>query len=163
MLKKLAAFPPRLDELYKRMIQQMSDSDDADTCRCVLASTAVLYRPVTIPELIALMQPLENLVNNLESVQEIVSLCRSFLTLRNDTVYFVHQSAKDFLLRKAYREIFPRGADEIHQVIFTRSLPILSSILRRDMFSLKEPGLPIKSISLPNPDPLGATRYSCVY
>jgi hypothetical protein len=51
VLKKLAVFPPGLDGLYKQMMQQMSESDDADTCRCVLASTAILYQPVTISEL----------------------------------------------------------------------------------------------------------------
>ena len=56
----------------------------------MLALAAILYRPVTIPELIALVQPLEDLADDLELVREIVSLCGSFLTLREDTVYFVH-------------------------------------------------------------------------
>lgn len=33
VLKKLAVFPPGLDDLYRRMMQQMSESDDADICR----------------------------------------------------------------------------------------------------------------------------------
>jgi archaellum biogenesis ATPase FlaH len=43
VLKKLALFPPGLDPLYKRMMHQMSESDDAEICCCVLALTAVLY------------------------------------------------------------------------------------------------------------------------
>jgi hypothetical protein len=82
-------FPPRLDNLYKQMMQQISESDDANTCRRVLASTAILYQPVTISELVALIEQLKDL-DNLESVQEIVSFCRSFLTLQEDIVYFVH-------------------------------------------------------------------------
>jgi hypothetical protein len=89
VLRKLAVFSPGLDDLYTRMMQQMSESDNADTCRCVLASTAILYRPVTIIELVALVEQLKDL-DNLESVREIVSFCGSFLTLREDTVYFVH-------------------------------------------------------------------------
>jgi hypothetical protein len=49
VLKKLALFPPGLDDLYKQMMLQMSKSADAEICRCVLASIAVLYRPITIP------------------------------------------------------------------------------------------------------------------
>jgi hypothetical protein len=94
VLKKLALFPPGLDALYTRMMQQMSQCDDAETCRCVLASMAVMYRPVTIRELVALVEQLDDVADN---VREIISLCGSFLTLRDDTIYFVHQSAKDFI------------------------------------------------------------------
>ncbi|KAF2818274.1 NACHT-domain-containing protein [Ophiobolus disseminans] len=78
VLKKLASFPPGLDALYKQMMDQMSKSDDAETCRSVLAAAAVLYRPVTCSELVALVEQLESVSDD---VQEIVSLCGSFLTL----------------------------------------------------------------------------------
>jgi hypothetical protein len=87
VLKKLAVFPPRLDNLYKRMMQQMSELDDADTCCCVLASAAVLYRPVTIRELVILVEQLKDVGSD---VREIIDLCRLFLTVRDDIVYFVH-------------------------------------------------------------------------
>jgi hypothetical protein len=158
--KKLALFPPGLDALYQQMMQQMSESDDAETCRCVLALTAVLYRPVTIRELVALVEQLEDICDD---VQEIISLCGSFLTLREDTVYFVHQSAKDFLFTKASDEIFLNGAEEIHQVIFLRSLSILSRTLHRDMYGLEALGIPIENVTQPDPDPLAESRYPCVY
>jgi hypothetical protein len=158
--KKLALFPPGLDDLYKQMMQQMNESDDADTCRCVLASTAVLYRPVTISELVALVEQLEDVSDD---VREIVSLCGSFLTLRRDTVYFVHQSAKDFLFTKASDELFPNGVEAAHRVIFFRSLETLSGTLHRDMYGLKAPGTPVENADLPQPDPLAASRYLCIY
>ncbi|KAH7089950.1 WD40-repeat-containing domain protein [Paraphoma chrysanthemicola] len=160
VLRKLGFFPPRLDSLYKRMIHQMGESDDAEICRCVLASTAVLYRPVTIAELVALVEHLEDVSDD---VREIVSLCGSFLTLRDDTVYFVHQSAKDFLLTKAVDKIFPDGTEDAHQIVFSKSLAILSGTLRRDMYSLGALGFPIDDVEPPRPDPLAASRYSCVY
>ncbi|OAG12146.1 HET-domain-containing protein [Paraphaeosphaeria sporulosa] len=156
VLKKLAVFPPGLDDLYKRMMQQMSESDDADTCRCVLASTAVLYRPVTIHELVALIEQPEDVSNDM---REIIDLCGSFLTVREDTVYFVHQSAKDFLLVKASNEVFPNGMEEIHRAIFSTSLAHLSSILHRDMYSLKALGSAVKNVKPPHPDPLAASHY----
>jgi hypothetical protein len=163
VLKKLALFPPGLDALYKRMMQQISESDSAEICQRVLASTAALYRPVTIPELVALVEPLEDFTDDLESVREIISLCGSFLTLREDTVYFVHQSAKDFLFAKAFNEVFPDGIEDAHRVIFSRALAIMSRALHRDMYSLKALGFPVENVKPPDPDPLAASRYPCVY
>jgi hypothetical protein len=163
VLKKLALFPPGLDSLYKRMMDQISESNGAEICPQVLASTAILYRPVTISELVALVEQLEDLVDDLESVREIIGLCGSFLTLREDTVYFVHQSAKDFLFAKAYDEAFPDGIEDVHRAIFSRSLAILSRTLRRDMYSLEAPGYPIENVKLPEVDPLAVSRYPCIY
>jgi hypothetical protein len=160
VLKKLAVFPPGLDDLYKRMMQQMSESDDADTCRCVLASAAVLYRPVTICELITLVEQLKDVSSD---VREVIDLCGSFLAVREDTVYFVHQSAKDFLFAKASNEVFPNGAEEIHRAIFSTSLAHLSRTLHRDMYSLKAPGSAMENVKPPHPDPLAASRYPCIY
>jgi hypothetical protein len=81
MLKKLALFPPKLDALYKQIILKISKSDNTKTCHCVLATTAVLYQPVTISKLITLIKQLRKLINDLESVQKIISLYESFLTL----------------------------------------------------------------------------------
>jgi len=43
----------------------------------------------------------DDIPDNLESLEEIIKVCGSFLTLRKQIVYFVYQSAKDFLLGKA--------------------------------------------------------------
>jgi hypothetical protein len=141
-------------------MQQINKSDNADTCRYVLASAAVLYQPVTIPELVALVKQLKDVVNN---VREIINLCRSFLTVREDTVYFVHQSAKDFLFAKARKKVFPNSEEEVHRAIFSTSLAHLSRTLHRDMYSLIAPGSAIEHVKLPCPDPLAASRYPCVY
>ena len=52
--------------------------------------------PLVLEELTTLIEPLEELENP-DSVQEIVSSCASFLTIRENTVYFIHHSAKDFI------------------------------------------------------------------
>lgn len=160
--KKLTTFPPGLDSLYKRMLLQISESEDAEICRQVLASVAILYRPVTVLELTALVEQLNDLADDLESVREIISLCGSFLTLRNDTVYFVHQSAKDFLLTKGFHEIFPHGREAIHQAIFSRSVATLTRVLRRDMCQLKALGMSIEDVRVPLA-PLAASHYACVH
>jgi hypothetical protein len=161
-LKKLDSFPPGLDALYEQMMQQIRVSDDAELCKQVLALDALVYRPITLEELVALAKPLGEVVDETD-LREIIGLCGSFLTLREDTIYFVHQSAKDFLFAKAYDEAFPDGSKAIHQAIFLRSLAILSKTLHRDMYSLEAPGYPIKNVELPKTDPLAVLRYLCVY
>jgi hypothetical protein len=163
VLRKLALFPPGLDSLYERMMDQISHSDNAEICLQVLASTSVLYRPVTIPELIVLAEQLADFIDDIESVRKIVSFCGSFLTLREDTVYFVHQSAKDFLFAKGLDKVFPHGTGDAHRVIFLKSLAILTRTLHRDMYRLKALGSPVENVKPPDTDPLAVSRYPCVY
>ncbi|KAF2624043.1 HET-domain-containing protein [Macroventuria anomochaeta] len=161
-LKKLHSFPPGLNALYERMMQQISMSDDAALCKQVLALTALMYRPITLEELVALAEPLEDIADEVE-VREIIDLCGSFLTLREATVYFVHQSAQDFLFTKASNHVFPKGPEAVHRAILSRSLVLLSRTLHRDMYSLEAPGVPIDDVQPPEPDPLATSRYPCVY
>lgn len=163
VLTKLNAFPPGLDTLYERMMQQISDSDDADLHTQILGLVAVVYRPITIKELASLAELLEHMADDIESIREIISLCDSFLTLRENTVYFVHQSAKDFLLAGASSTVFPSGKEEAHYFIFSRSLQAMSRTLRRDVYGLRALGYPTERVEQPDPDPLAASRYSCIY
>jgi hypothetical protein len=162
-LAKLDAFPPGLDSLYQRMMEQICHSEEADLCRQILASTAVVYRPITLKELTSLVEILEDTAVDLESLQEIISLCGSFLTVREGIIYFVHQSAQDYLFAKAVHEIFPSGIGEAHYVIFSRSLQVMAKTLRRDMYNLHAWGYPIERVETPDPDPLELSRYSCIY
>ncbi|KAK6591463.1 vegetative incompatibility protein het-e-1, partial [Botrytis cinerea] len=54
-LQKLAAFPPGLDALYRRMLDQITDSEDAELYISILAVVSAVYRPVTLDELVALV------------------------------------------------------------------------------------------------------------
>jgi hypothetical protein len=42
-------------------------------------------------------------------------------------------------------------------------LEVLSSTLRRDIYSLRVPGFPIQQVTPPDPDPLASNRYSCIF
>ncbi|USP77485.1 hypothetical protein yc1106_04759 [Curvularia clavata] len=163
VLKKLAHFPPGLDSLYRRMLLQIRQSESAEICLGVLAVTCILYRPVTVTELVALAEQIAGFDEDLESVREIIGLCGSFLTLRGDTVYFVHQSAKDFLFEKSLNEVFPQGLRSLHRDIFMKSLTLLHKVLCRDMYSLEKPGYRVEDVIPPSPDPLALSRYPCVY
>jgi hypothetical protein len=163
VLAKLKAFPPGLDALYDQMMQHIRISEDADLCKHILALVTAVYRPITLDELACLSEKLEDVVDDLDSVRYIVGLCGSFLTIRGSTVYFVHQSAKDFLSSKAISELFPSGTKDVHYAIFSRSLQVMSKTLRRNMYSLNTLGYPSDQVEEPNPDPLATLRYSCIY
>jgi hypothetical protein len=75
----------------------------------------------------------------------------------------VHQSAQDFLLKKAPDDVFPDSIEATHQVMFSRSLVILSKTLQRDMYGLEAPGLSIDDIEPLTPGPLAESRYQCIY
>ncbi|KAK4656413.1 NACHT and WD40-domain containing NOD-like receptor 1 [Podospora pseudocomata] len=160
-LSRLQSFPPGLDSLYGRMIEHIRDSEDADLCKEVLAIASVVYRPVTLDELKVLAESLEDI--DPDDLKDIIGSCGSFLTLRESVVYFVHQSAKDYLLSKASCHILPSGTAHQHHTLFSRSLAALSEALRRDIYGLSTPGFSIDQVSLPNPDPLSWIRYSCIY
>ncbi|KAM7183190.1 NACHT domain containing protein [Rhypophila sp. PSN 637] len=170
-LEKLRAFPPGLDSLYARMKEDISHSEDADLCRQILAVTAIVRRPIHLRELTRLVALPDDISNDLESLSELIGLCGSFLTLRDQIIYFIHQSAKDFLSgkpthhasREAYNWVFPHGTTSVNRTIYSRSLDTMSRELHRDMYKLCRPGFSISEVKVPNPDPLATVRYSCVY
>jgi hypothetical protein len=161
--KRLTAFPPGLDALYRRMMDQICNSEDAELCKRILAVVSAVFRPVTLDELESFVDMPDGVSGNYEDLAEIIGLCGSFLTLRERTISFVHQSAKDFLLEKASKEIFPSGIEDIHYTIFSQSLRVMSRTLRRNVYRLGAPGFPIDQVEQLDPDPLAAARYSCVY
>ena len=90
--KKLQMFPPGLDALYRQMVDQIEASEESDLVKQILNVLSVVYRPLTLDELVSLVGPLDNLSNNYEALVEIIGFCGSFVTLRNHTISFVHQS-----------------------------------------------------------------------
>ncbi|KAF2007834.1 WD40 repeat-like protein [Amniculicola lignicola CBS 123094] len=163
VMGKLKTFPPGLDELYERMMKQISTLDGAELSKQILAVAATVYRPITLKELATFVGQIEDEASDPDII-ELVGYCGSFLTLRGNTVYFVHQSAKDFICAKASHEIFPAGCEKIHGVLLSRSLQVMSSAaLHRDMYDLRRPGCFIEEVKLPDSDPLAALRYTCTY
>jgi hypothetical protein len=98
-----------------------------------------------------------------EALAEIIGYCRSFLTIRERTIFFVHQSAKDFLIENAPQDSRLFRAQDVHNSIFSRSLQAMSQTLKRDVYNLGAPGTSIDKVKPPFPDPLAAVRYSCLY
>ncbi|KAI0446743.1 beta transducin-like protein HET-D2Y [Xylaria telfairii] len=161
----LESFPAGLSPLYKRMLREVDATHDKIFCKRILAITLVAFQPLTLNEVRALDKSLRDAVEDIDDMEELVANCGSFLTIRAHTIYFVHQSAKEFLLKdvEASHQIFPSGEQREHLDVFAQSLHILSPVLRRDIYGLKNPGISIRQITRPNPDPLIEARYSCIY
>jgi hypothetical protein len=153
-------FPPGLDSLYQRMMDQLSHSDEVDLCRRILAVASTVYHPLSQQELASYIDLPDGVAEDDEFWREIIGLCGSFLYLQQQTIHFVHQSAKDFL--SVDTSLFPSGMTEVHYSIFSQSL-LLMSALRRNIYDLPYPGFPIDHVQQPKPDPLAAIRYACIY
>lgn len=163
VLKKINETPQQLDDLYRLMLKQVVElDDDAETCRQILATTLVTFRPLTTIELASLVDSLEEFLDDIETLEEIISLCGSFLTIRQDTVYFVHQSAKDYLLDRGADRVFASTEADIHYKIVCKSLLCMSGILRKNIYNITEWDCHIDWVERPDPDPLSSIQYACV-
>ncbi|KAL2884643.1 Vegetative incompatibility protein HET-E-1 [Ceratocystis lukuohia] len=161
-LEQLKTFPPGLGPLYGQMLQHIDQSKDAKLCKRILAMALVSYRSLALEELHALVKEAGFL--NGEEIETVISLCGSFLAIHGTTIYFVHQSAKDYLLTEAHSKILPsRGIPHQHHIMFERSLGLLRRKLKRDIYSLNSPGYPINKVSTPKRDPLAPIQYSCMF
>lgn len=153
-------FPSGLDSLYDRMMDQAIESEEPKE---VLATMSIAHRPLSLTELPYLVKSLGGVAGDFESLEDIIKSCGSFLTLQEGVVFFVHQSAKEYILQNAADRIFnPRIEDEQRNICST-SLHILSETLQENMYSLDDWGIPPEKAKRPNPDPLAAVRYSCIY
>ncbi|KAK4140202.1 putative HET containing-domain vegetative incompatibility protein [Dichotomopilus funicola] len=156
--------PLGLLPLYDRMMGGISKfaSNYRDSCLAVLSVATLAYRPLHILEL----QTLAGLKYQTADVERIVDMCGSFLTLVDNHVYPIHQSAKDYLVSDtAVDKIFPSGKHAVQRIIVDRSIAAMQKILRRDVYQLVHPGALTRNMEAqrPTPDPLLGVGYSCTY
>ena len=167
IIKLLEGIPQGLIPLYNRMLQQIQSFEDSDRELCILVLSIVIlgYRPLHLHEL-CLVAGLHKQQYGFDDLKDIVGICGSFLTIRDDYVYLVHQSAKDYLSdAKVSAAVFPFGPSAIHHQIARESLQNLNAKLQRDIYKLDNPGALFSEITTlrPYPDPLFELQYSCTY
>jgi hypothetical protein len=147
------------------MMDQMhalNDDEDLESCKRILASVTLAYRPIHLEELVSIAGLPEEFSDDQGSLEELVGLCGSFLIIRKGIIDFVHRSAQDYLGTHAAPKIFPHGRAEAHHRIVSRSLQVMNT-LRKDIYDLRDPGRPIDQAHAPDPDPLTPIRYACLY
>jgi len=134
----LEEFPPGLEPLYTRMMDQVQrlKPTTMEYCLRILSTAAIVYRPLHLKELVATAGLPEKSFRDMRSLNKLVDLCSSFFTIREETIYFVHQSVKDYFSTSKGSKIFPLGQVEKHRKIICQSLQVMSDTLRRDICSL---------------------------
>lgn len=159
--KILKQFPPGLTPLYDRMARQIMEynKDTLDFCSRTLSAVALAIRPLKLKELVAVARLPREEFRYPEAIAELVGRCGSFLTLRDDTASFVHQSAKDYLLESG---IFPTAQSE--HLNITHNLLQAMGVLKYDICGIKTYGPilddPKASINLVSLERIG---YACCY
>lgn len=163
VLEIIEQLPAGLIPLYDGMMERIQQLYHKSAQRCFLAlSTAALaFRPLHLLEMHTITGFQSAEVHQAE-LERIINMCSSFLTVREGFVYFIHQSAKDYLVRNKYDIIFPAGPGQIHHNVFSSSLTSMSKHLRRDIYNLNDASIVGKNLTH-NPDPIAHIRYSCVF
>jgi NACHT domain len=151
--------PPGLSSLYDRMITRIDKWSEQNQQRCknVLVATSLAYRPLSLAELAVLAG-----LSPPKMTQTIVKKCGSFLIITGETVSLIHQSAKDYLEKNYTSRLQLAGVSQGHVDISRRSIDVMSSTLKQNMYNL-DFGFKPKDIQPLDLDPLAPIRYSCVF
>lgn len=167
ILQTLEKMPSGLDDLYKRMMTLVANSKPSpDPLKEILKVVSVARRPVTLKELGPLLgdlQPHRQDAEETSVIRSYVEQCGSFLVLREDSIFLVHQSARNFLLEDCKNDLFLAGVAAFHRVLSLRALLLLNSTLSHDVYGLRHPGARCEDIEKPEPDPLAPAAYACVH
>jgi hypothetical protein len=149
--------PTELSKVYDHMMTriELGTGGDLEHCKSVLVVATLAYRPLSFSELEVLAELPPG------SPQTIVEECGSFLTANEETVYLIHQSAKEYLDKNHHR-LQPGGVAQGHADITRRSVAAMST-LKTDIYDRRLYGFQSKDIKPPNPDPLAPMRYCCVF
>ncbi|CAI7631092.1 unnamed protein product [Penicillium glandicola] len=148
----LDQIPKDLSKLYEYLLSGL----EFQLCRDVLAVAIVARRPLTLSEI----EHLTGLEAGLNAGEDCVRLCKSFLILRGDTVYWLHQSAQDWLLMQ-HRQLRDQSLKQLHAHVYSRSLEGLNTILKENIYMLSHYGVLTGEVKPPTDNPLSPISYSC--
>ncbi|KAL6830725.1 WD40-repeat-containing domain protein [Trichoderma sp. SZMC 28015] len=155
--------PSGLSKLYDYMMGKIEKGlrQDRQYCRNVLVAALLAFRPLTLSEVGVLAQLPD------KTPATIVRKCGSFLTVQNETVYLIHQSAKDYLQENYKSKLWksksqPAEMSQEHEDMAMYSIRAMSSGLRQNMYNLAY-GFKSYNMRPPQPDPLAPIQYSCVF
>ncbi|PLB49711.1 WD40 repeat-like protein [Aspergillus steynii IBT 23096] len=163
MLESIDETPVGLIPLFDQMMRRIHQLHPKNARRCVqlLAAATSVYRPLHLLEM-RITSGLPQEIMDLVDLDRMVCMCGSFLTVRDNYVYFIHQSAKDYLSANLSNAPFDMAIEEIHYQIYSRSLRAMSDTLRQDICQLKDPG-PIATKSRLKSTALISIEYACLH
>ncbi|KAL7928950.1 quinon protein alcohol dehydrogenase-like superfamily [Trichoderma chlorosporum] len=161
----LEEVPEGLESLYGLILSQASGRlkrKGQEACQILLSIVTAAERPLHLMELYTFMS--YQWVHftsgvNLQDLKSITKDCGSIFSIRDNIVYFIHQSAKDYIVK----EKFSMGLHYQHLKMFQASTAAMSRDLKYDMYNLKSPGIHINEIEPQRPDPMGPIKYCCLF
>ncbi|KAL6695576.1 hypothetical protein J3F84DRAFT_408593 [Trichoderma pleuroticola] len=158
VMEAVKEMPMDLTEVYRRMIGQVRNQrrGNAKLCWNILSTIFTAYYPLSLGELGILAGLPKEISEHLESIMKLVTMCGSFLTIRQGIIYFIHQSAKDFLSAEAFQS----DAVQRHTDIYEQSNRAIST-LPQNIYGLPDFGFQSEHAWTPEPSPLASMRYSC--
>lgn len=167
----LEEMPKDLESLYGLILDRTEKLGERgqEVCKALLSIVTTAKRPLHLSELLIFINShwknssYFKTTYQLRDIQDMAKTCGSLLSIREDTVYFIHQSAKDYIMENADQRIFP--VLHQHYKMFEASLNAMSDILDYNMYRLEDPAIhiddvPPKDVSS---DPLASIRYCCAF
>lgn len=165
----LSKIPTGLEKLYELIMERVNSKlkpKDREACRVLLSVITTAERPLHLKELhlfISSQWADYKSTYDLRDIQDIVKDLGSLLYLRDDTVYFIHQSVKYYMVDYATTSTFPSGIEYQHYQMARTSLEAICQTLQYDICDLKNPGSELRGDLGQIPDQLRSVAYSCVY
>ncbi|KAL7909862.1 quinon protein alcohol dehydrogenase-like superfamily [Trichoderma velutinum] len=165
----LEEIPPGLESLYSLIINQAdhrlsTNKKRQDACQILLSIITTAERPLHLKELYTFMSFQWDNFNStykLDDIQSIAKNYGSIFSIRDGIVYFIHQSAKDYIIKTKFN--VSSGLRGQHLRMFQTSINAMSRNLTYDIYNLKRPGIHISEIQSQKHDSLDPMRYCCVF
>ena len=132
-------------------------------CQKILSIVTITFCPLQLKELVATTELPEIFFYDIQLLNKLVDLCSSFLTVQDEIVYFIHQSAKDYFSTSQNSKIIPLGQAKEHSKIACQLLQVMSNTLRRDIYSLWKPSTLLNEVVDINQDILTHIQYIYYY
>ena len=128
----LDLFPPGLEKIYDRMLLQI-DVDRRETAAQILLWVVMAVRPLTLAELGAVFGPAPSAYFDRDGfIRDQVLCCGYFLTIKEQEVNLIHQSAKEYLRKEVNKSIsqledFRFNEQTGHQALATKCFDYLQN------------------------------------
>ncbi|KAL7957195.1 NACHT domain-containing protein [Trichoderma compactum] len=152
------------DDRSSAMLHQIRRLEKRETklCESILGITVLAYQPLRLQELATLASFKGNLTRP-STLQSLTHNCGSFLTVKDEFIYFIHQSSKEYLTSNsaAQSTLFPNGIKEIHHKMAMHSINAMEQKLCRNVYRLGGRSILLADINTPVPDPLISLKYPC--
>jgi hypothetical protein len=141
--ERLTRFPAGLEPLYERILQQLSNQNIGDHLqrhRQVLCLIILALRLLYLEEVVDLGDLLPGRASDLQDAKDLIDEYGSFLTIRNESIYFIHQSAVDFFKTGKGSKIFSENETLTYISLVYRCIHLMKCTLRQNIYGLAAPG-----------------------